>query len=235
MKKETLQNLLHNYFPDWDNSVKEPGKNLGFSFGFNIQQRWDWFATGKHIEVERYAEQELRNLKLPAEMAIYWICCFYSDYHTQNNVIDLTKVEGPPFLEFPCFSQTLGKTWQESIENARRKLMNNKYIKTNDELIGWFWDLEDAKELGEIALNEVKSLNLKDYYAMAWVCCFLPQGAKWMANRSLLLLEHFPQFANRRQFICSDEYSRKSVRAYPFVIDWVEGADAKYRKLQQYE
>jgi hypothetical protein len=51
-----------------------------------------------------------------------------------------------------------------------------------------------------------------------------------MVERVVPVLKRFPQFAYRRQFACTGEYQRTGVRAYPFVIDWAEGADEKYRK-----
>lgn len=231
MKKETLQNLLHTYFPDWDMSINQARNKLGFSFNFNGQQKWKWFVTGRHTEVRKYAEQEINNLHLPGEMTVYWVCCFYSDYQQHDGINSLTEVKGPPFLEFPCPSSTLSGAWKDSIEKSRDKLMNKYNLRADDDLVGWYWDLKGANELGSIALEEVRGLKLADYYAMAWVCCFLPQGAKWMSNRSVSILERFPQFTDRRQFICSSENPRRRVRAYPFVIDWVEGADAKYRSV----
>ena len=48
MKKETLQNLFHQFFPEWDESLSESRKELGFSFSLSAQERWDWFADGRH-------------------------------------------------------------------------------------------------------------------------------------------------------------------------------------------
>lgn len=51
-----------------------------------------------------------------------------------------------------------------------------------------------------------------------------------MADRSLPVVERFHQFGDWRQFVCTGDYQRRRVRAYPFVIDWNEGADEKYHE-----
>jgi hypothetical protein len=230
MKKETLQNLLHRFFPKWDESILKNSQELGFSFDLDGRQCWDWFASGKHIDVRQLARREVENLRLPAELAEYWVCCFYSKYHEPNSIIDLTKIKGPPFLVITCPSSFLGEDWKASVSKARSELMREKGLKQESDLIGWFWNLEAASEVGTLAFKTVHSLHLSESFAMAWVCCFLPEGAKWMAESVAPVLQRFPQFANRRQFACTGEYQRTGVRAYPFVIDWAEGADEKYRK-----
>ncbi len=230
MKKETLQNLLHTYFPDWDNSICQGREKLGFSFSLNTLQRRGWFVSNKHVEVKKYAEAEVINLHLPQEMSMYWVCCFYSNYQYGDGSKNLTEVKGTPFLELPCPSSTLGKSWEDSIDRARRAIMKEHNLKDDGDLALWFWNLEEANELGNFALKETNNLHLPDYYAMAWVCCFLPKGAKYMASRSASLLKRFPQFSYRQEFVCTGENPRTRVRAYPFGIDWAEGADEKYRK-----
>lgn len=230
MKRETLKSLLHRFYPEWDESVLEVRKKLGFSFAFSDKERWDWFATGKHIEVREYAEQEMAALKLPAELAEYWVCCFYSNYQRPSGAKELTAVKGPPFLEIPCPSSFLGEDWTASIEKKRSEFMIKHGLESHEELIRWFWNLKVAGEVGAIGLDEVKKLDLPECYAMAWVCCFLPQGARWMADRAIPVLERCPQFAYWRQFTCTGQYQRAHVKAYPFVIDWSEGADEKYRE-----
>ena len=97
MKKETLQNLLHGFFPEWDESVLENREELGFSFSLSVQERWDWFADGRHTEIWKRAHQEMKVLKLPDELAEYWLCCFYSNYRQPNGMTDLPAIKGPPF------------------------------------------------------------------------------------------------------------------------------------------
>ncbi len=230
MKKETLQNLLHRFSPEWDESIFKNRKELGFSFDLDERQCWDWFASGKHIDVRQLARREVENLRLPAQLAEYWICCFYSNYHEPNGIMDLTKIKGPPFLVIPCPSSFLGEDWMASVSKARSETMREKGLKQESDLIRWFWGLEAASEVGALAFKTVQSLCLPESFAMSWVCCFLPEGAKWMIDRVVPILKRFPQFAYRRQCTCTGEYQRTGVRAYPFVIDWAEGADDKYRK-----
>jgi len=230
VRKETLQNLLHRFSPEWDASVVESRDKLGFSFDLGTQERWDWFACGKHIQVRNSAYREMKELGLPGELAEYWICCFYSNYRQPSGLINLTAVEGPPFLELPCPSSFLDERWTASIEEARSKLMSKHRLKQESDLTSWFWNVDASTEVGIVALEEVKNLHLPEPYAMAWICCFLPPGAKWMADRSLPVVERFHQFADWRQFICTGDYQRRRVRAYPFVIDWNEDADEKYRE-----
>jgi len=97
MKKETLQNLLHGLFPGWDESVLENREELGFSFSFSVQERWDWFADDRHSEIRKRAHQEMKVLKLSDELAEYWLCCFYSNYRQPNRMTDLPAIRGPPF------------------------------------------------------------------------------------------------------------------------------------------
>jgi len=230
VKKETLQNLFHRFFPEWEASILESRENLGFSFNLVQQEHWDWFASGKHIEVRNSAYQKMKDLRLPNELAEYWICCFYSNYLRKNGMMDLAAVKGPPFLEFTCPSSFLGESWEASIQKVRSELIKKHELKSGGDLVRWFWNPDGAGEVGTVALHEVKSLNLPESYAMAWVCCFLPEGAKWMANRTIPVFERFPQFADWSKFICTNAYQRRRVRAYPFFIDWSEGADEKYRE-----
>ena len=163
-------------------------------------------------------------------MADYWACCFYSDYRLPNGLVDPALIKGPPFLEFPCPSSFLGEDWTASVAKTRLSLMSKHKLKSDADLIGWFADIEAATEVGAVAIDEVRVLNLPESYAMGWVCCFLPDGAKWMANRAVSVLTRFPHFADRRQFRCSREPQRSRVRASPFTIDWSQGANEKFRK-----
>lgn len=230
MRRETQQNLLHRFLPEWDASILKARKQLGFSFDLGEQRRWEWFAEGKHAQVKQCAQERVRALDLPAELAMYWICCFYSDYHKPERAPDLAAVKGPPFLKMGCPSSFLGKGWMASIEKMRSELASKHGLKGDGDFVIWFSSMESASQLGVLALAEVKNLGLPATYAMAWVCCFLPDGAKWMANRAAPVLESFPQFADWRQFICTGQHEQIRVRAYPFVIDWSEGADKKYRQ-----
>lgn len=230
MRRETLQNLLHSFLPEWDTSVIETRGKLGFSSDLGPEESWDWFASGKHIEVRNSAYQTMKELRLPEELAEYWICCFYGNYRQPNGMMDVTAIKGPPFLRISCPSSFLGEDWTASIDRARSKLIRKHRLKEDSDLIRWFWNLDAASEVGTVALDEVRNLHLPESYAMAWVCCFLPQGAKWMANRAIPVVERFAQFADWRQFVCTSDYPKGRVRAYPFVIDWSEGADEKYRE-----
>ena len=145
-------------------------------------------------------------------------------------MMDLTAVKGPPFLEILCPSSIVGEKWTQSLNKAKSELMSKYGLKMDTDIIVWFSSPEASSEVGSTALNEVKNLNLPESYAIAWVCCFLPQGAKWMVESVLPIQEHFPQLAGWRQFICSGQHQPRRVRAYPFLIDWSEGADKKYRK-----
>jgi hypothetical protein len=71
MRKETLQNLLHQFFPEWDESVLKNRKELGFSFDLDERQCWDWFASGNHTDVRQLTRREMENLRLPAQLAEY--------------------------------------------------------------------------------------------------------------------------------------------------------------------
>ena len=230
MRKETLQNLLHQFYPEWDESIFKSREKLGFSFTLSGLDRWDWFASGKCLEVSQCAKQQVATLKMPVELVEYWVCCFYSNYRQQNGIMDLTAVKGPPFLEILCPSSVVGEKWTQSLNKARSELMSKYSLKMDTDIIVWFSSPEASSEVGSIALNKVKNLSLPESYAMAWVCCFLPQGAKWMVERVLPILKRFPQLAGWRQFICSVQHQPRRVRAYPFVIDWSEGADEKYSR-----
>ena len=91
MKKETLQNLLHQFFPKWDESIIKGRKELSFSFDLDGRQCWDWFVSGKHMDVRQLARREVENLRFPAQLAEYWVCCFYSNYHEPNGTMNLKK------------------------------------------------------------------------------------------------------------------------------------------------
>jgi hypothetical protein len=67
MKRDTLQNLLHNYYPDWDASVLKARAEMGFSFSLSPKECWDWFVAGKHMEVRQRSRSEVEALGLPAE------------------------------------------------------------------------------------------------------------------------------------------------------------------------
>ncbi len=178
MKKETLQNLLHGFIPFREESMSESREELGFSFSLSVQERGDWFADDRHTEIRKRAHQEMEVLKLPNELAEYWICCFYSNYRQPNGMLDLPAIKGPPFLQIPCPTSFLSEGWTTSIRKVRSSLMSKHELNQEDDLIKWFWNLEAASEAGTVALSEVRNLRLPECYAMAWVCCFLPQGAK---------------------------------------------------------
>lgn len=229
MKKGTLQSLLHWFYPHWDESVCAGREELSFSFVSSGQKRWEWLAAGKHVDVLRLASQEMAALGLPGEFGQYWVCCFYSDYQPENGAADLAAIKGPPFLEVACPSSFVGEEWAASIERVRSELLSRHALEGEGELIRWFWDVEVASEVGRVALQEMKNLGLPREYAMAWICCFLPEGAKWMADRAVTILERFPQFVHWGQFVCTGQGKKGRVRAFPFGIDWSEGADEKYQ------
>ena len=158
MRKETLQNLLHRFSPEWDESILKSRKELGFSFDLDERQCWDWFASGKHMDVRQLAQREVENLRLPAQLAEYWVCCFYSNYHESNGISDLTKIKGPPFLVIPCPSSFLGDDWMASVGKARSELMGEKELQQDTDLIKWFWDIEATSEVGMLAFKAVESL-----------------------------------------------------------------------------
>ena len=185
MKKETLQNLLHRYFPEWDESVAEARSKLGFSIAFSPEERWDWFATGKHQEVQGQACEHTKRLRLPDELSQYWVCCFYSDYKSSTGVLDYSAVKGPPFLVLPCPESTFGEAWKVSIEKARSQLMEKHGLHDAGALTNWFWNLKGAGEVGPFALEAVRQFGLAESYAMAWICCFLPKGTNGCAGRLL--------------------------------------------------
>lgn len=124
MHKQTLQSLLHFYFPEWDESIMENREKLGFSFNLRGKESWDLFAEGKHLQVRDCASQEITSLGLPDELAEYWVCCFYSDYYRINGVINLPELKGPPFQELCCPASFLGKEWEKSINKTRAEFMS---------------------------------------------------------------------------------------------------------------
>ena len=193
MNRQTIQNLLHRYFPEWDASVLRVRTELGFSFSLSPRECWDWFATGKHMEVRQRSRSEVEALKLPAEsswygdLTQYWVCCFYSDYKA-TGVVNVKAIKGPPFLVLSCPSSTLGDDWRISIDKARSELVAKCELPNLTELGGWFRLHDGATEAGKRALDAVKALGLPESYAMAWLCCFLPDGTKYMAPRSAPVL-----------------------------------------------
>ncbi len=235
MKRETMQVLLHCYYPEWDASMSRARTELGFSFSLSPEECWDWFATGKHAEVSRRSRTEVERLGLPAEpgwyggLVQYWVCCFYSDYKSAR-AADLEAIKGPPYLVLGCPSTTLGDDWKTSIDEARSGLLAKHQFADLYDLAGWFWEGKGSIEVGAKALEVMRGMGLPESYAMAWLCCFLPDGTKYMASRSAPVLDRFPQFAHWREFRCSGQRADRRPRAYPYVVDWAEGADKKYRE-----
>ena len=236
MKGETIQNIIHTSGLPWDESVVRARGKLGFSFSMTPEERWDWFVEGKHREVYESAHRQLGLMNLPDDpgpygsLAQYWVCCFYSDYGPPGTFLDYGAIKGPPFLQIPCPKDLVGNPWILSVERGRSLIQKRHGLRGESDLIRWFWNLEAASEVGRLALRRVHALDLPGAYAMAWVCCFLPEGAKWMADRVPSLLKRFPQLAHWSHFTCSGQTQRDGVRAYPFVIDWSEGADEKFRE-----
>lgn len=235
MRRETIQNLLHKYYPEWDASVLRARIELGFSFSLSPEQCWDWFVGSKHTEVRQRSRSEVEALKLPVESGLYgglvqyWVCCFYSDYKP-TGVVDLKAIKGPPYLVLGCPSSGVGEEWKLSIDKARSELVAEHQFADLYDLAGWFWLGKGAIEVGERALRTVGALGLPESHAMAWLCCFLPNGTKYMAPRSVPVLDRFPQFADWNHFRCSSQPVDSRPRAYPFVVDWAEGADEEYRE-----
>jgi hypothetical protein len=128
-----------------------------------------------------------------------------------------------------CTSSVCGD-WKVSIDKARSELVTEHQFADLYDLAGWFWNGDGAIEVGVRALGVMRALGLPESYAMAWVCCFLPEGTKYMAPRSVPVLDRFPQFADWNQFLCSAQAKGRRVRAYPFVIDGAEGAHENYRE-----
>ena len=115
MHPDTLQRLLHNYLPDWNQSILQGRQDLGFSFDLGPQRNWEWVAAGKYAQAIDLAPEKVLELQLPRELAFYWVCCFFSDCVNMTGFNDLPQVKGPPFPEITCPQDTLGSSLKQSI------------------------------------------------------------------------------------------------------------------------
>jgi len=231
MADTTLERVLHQKCPEWDNSIRAARSACGFSFKLSDGEIWEWLVSGGHARVRKVATTEVQKLRVE-EFYEYYLCCFYSDYELSGGTIDFEAIQGPPWVSFSCPVATHSSKWRESIENAQAALYSKLGLAppqdskaVSGEFLSWFFYNGGANEVAELALEHMGKLGMEDINSVLWVCCLLPPGAKYMVSKSAILLERFPYLMEWDQFgaLCESNPIRRRVRAYPSHIDWNEG------------
>lgn len=231
MAKTALERVSHYKCPEWNDSIRSARSEVGFSFDLQNQALWEWLVSGGHTSVREITDRETRNLNVE-EFFEYYLCCFYSDYERPDGTFDFETIKGPPWVELECPATRFGKYWQQSIQNARRRIDRNLGYKdelakgkTYGEFLRWYFSGGGAEEIAELAINEVQRLGMEEVNSLLWICCLSPVKVYRMVDRSRLLYNRFPQLMDWDSFglKCPNREVRRRVRAYPTGVDWSEG------------
>jgi hypothetical protein len=184
MRKQSIQNLVHRQ-PGWEASIEEARKALGYRHDLEAAECWQWYAGAKHAQVRAASEKAVNDLQAPPALVHYWQRCFYADYQP-DDTRSYASILSPPFLVIPCPGVSLGRRWQKSLDKGKR-LWRRHDLGHAGPIISWLRWEDHALEAGRTALAAVGELGLSAAYALPWLCCLLPEGTKWAAERCLIL------------------------------------------------
>lgn len=214
MKAETAERVLSLWLP-WVRSILEAREEVGFSLDFTDNERWQWIVAGGHRRARDLGLAALERLALPDLLVTYWMSCLYSPYAASQG--SFAAVRGRPWLRIPC-PATEDLAWRSAVAGAKAAIMAAHGCQDEDQL-AWRFFYGLSEKVGDIALSEIQRLGRPPEDAARFVCCLLPAGAKWMADRATPVFSRQPQLLPWRDFACSSCHRPrpKALPPTPFV------------------